>query len=78
MSGFLLKQKQSDVSMSDGEMERVDKALSAAFRSRLLGQSNNKKKKGHLFAHFLNKRSFFCSLCVYIDEAKSIVHFKLR
>ena len=35
--------------MSDGEMERIDEALSAAFRSRLFGQSNTKKKKGHLF-----------------------------
>ena len=37
---------QSDISMSDGEMERIDRALSDAFRSRMEAKSS---KKGKIF-----------------------------
>ena len=63
--------------MHDEEMERVDKALAAVFRSQLSGRSSKKRKKGNLFlAEFsMNKNLFLFYLS---DEAKSIVHFKLR
>ena len=47
----------SDVSLSDGEMERVDKALSAVFRSRISERSN---KKGIKFSFEKNLFKFFC------------------
>ena len=50
---------QSDVSMHEEEMERVDKALAAIFRSQLSGRSSKKQKKGDLFlAEFSMNRNF--------------------
>ena len=55
-------------------MERIDEALSAAFRSRMFGQSK-KKKKGDHFLMYMYTLSY---VLIFSDEAKSIVHFKLR
>ena len=58
--------------MSDGEMERIDKALSEAFRSRMQEKSS---KKGKIL---MARVKMFPTVCAFSDEAKSVVHFKLR
>ena len=64
--------------MSDGEMERVDEALAAVFRTKRAQQSS---KKGITFSFYVLVFSVlhvFSFLPFISDEVKTIVHFKLR